>query len=136
MSREDANAARGATLRHVGSVLLARGSTNGSRIDGALASLWRYRIGADRLGDHLFVAVRVKSYFADDQTTSDLEQLAHADDGPVRRRLAQEIDGQAGRDGQGHDADRGEYRDVERDVRNGHQQRPRDGLSGAQLILS
>lgn len=83
--------------------------------------------------DHLVQAFRVQRHLADGQRAAQLEQPADADHASVARRLAQEVDRQAGGDRQRDDADPAEDRDIQRDVGGGHQHRPGHRSAGTQF---
>ncbi|MNP31244.1 hypothetical protein D3C76_1243570 [compost metagenome] len=87
------------------------------------------------MGHRLGKAFGIERNLADRQGLANLHQSAFAHDALTGFRLPEEIDGQAGGDGQGDDADLAEQGDVDRHVGYRHQRRPRDRSTGAQVRL-
>ncbi|MNY24052.1 hypothetical protein D3C86_1577460 [compost metagenome] len=85
------------------------------------------------MGDRLFDAFGIQRHLPHRQCLADLHQPALADDAPIRRRLAQEVDGQASGDCQRHDADFAQQGDVQRHVGQPHEGWPGDGAARAQI---
>ncbi|MNT69487.1 hypothetical protein D3C72_2078120 [compost metagenome] len=88
------------------------------------------------MGHRLGKAFRIERHLADRQGLADLHQPAFAPDALAGFGLSEEVDGQAGGDGQRDDADLAEQGDVERHVGNRHQRRPRNRSAGAQVRLA